>query len=64
MRDLEVEVRGLGEPAAVTIGTETLARLDEAAWAGSRPGWRRGDDGSLLIRVRDRFEPFAVAVSR
>jgi alpha-glucosidase len=63
-RDLEVEVRGLVEPQAVTVGSEPLARLDEAAWATAHAGWRRTEDGALLVRTRDRFEPFTVTVSR
>ena len=27
-------------------------------------GWRRTDDGALLVRTRDRFEPFTITVSR
>jgi len=63
-RDLEVEVRGLVEPQSVTVGTETLARVDDAAWATARAGWRRTDDGALLVRTRDRFEPFTITVAR
>jgi alpha-glucosidase len=63
-RDLEVEVRGLVEPGSVMVGTEALARVDEAAWATAHVGWRRTDDGALLVRTRDRFEPFTITVSR
>jgi alpha-glucosidase len=63
-RDLEVEVRGMVEPGTVTIGPETLARLDEAGWSAGSRGWRRAADGDLLVRVRDRFEPFTITVSR
>jgi len=63
-RDLEVEVRGLVEPQSVTVGTETLARVDDAAWATARAGWRRTDDGALLVRTRDRLEPFTITVAR
>jgi hypothetical protein len=63
-RDLEIEVRGLVEPQSVTVGTETLARVEDAAWATARAGWRRTDDGALLVRTRDRFEPFTITVAR
>jgi len=64
-RDLEVEVRGLGEPVSVQVGAEALARLDEAGWsAAGRPGWRRTEDGAVVVRIRDRFEPFSIALSR
>jgi alpha-glucosidase len=63
-RDLEVEVRGLVEPQAVTVGSEPLARIEGVAWATARAGWRRTEDGALLVRTRDRFEPFTVTVSR
>jgi alpha-glucosidase len=65
-RDLEVEVRGLGgDPASVTMGAETLGRLDAAGWAtAGRAGWRRTEAGALLVRTRDRFEPFTITVSR
>ncbi len=48
----------------MTVGTEALARVDEAAWATTHAGWRRTDDGALLVRTRDRFEPFSITVSR
>ncbi|HEV7498419.1 MAG TPA: glycoside hydrolase family 31 protein, partial [Vicinamibacteria bacterium] len=42
-RDLEVTVRGFGEPASVTLGGQTLAHLDSGAGAGAAtgPGWTR-----------------------
>jgi hypothetical protein len=63
-RDLEVEVRGLVEPQSVTVGTEALARVDEAAWPTARAGWRRTDEGALIVRTRDRFEAFNITVAR
>jgi hypothetical protein len=46
------------------VGSEALARVDDAAWATARAGWRRTDDGALLVRTRDRFEAFSITVSR
>jgi len=66
-RDLEVEVRGLGgDPVSVSAAGQALSRLDEAAWAAvpGRAGWRRSDTGALLVRTRDRWEPFTITVSR
>ena len=48
----------------MTVGSETLPRVDEAAWAATHSGWRRTDDGALLLRTRDRFEPFTITVAR
>jgi alpha-glucosidase len=61
-RDLEVTLRGFGLPASVTAGTEALPRLDDAAATG--PGWRQTDDGAIVVRLHDRFEPFRLTVSR
>jgi alpha-glucosidase (family GH31 glycosyl hydrolase) len=63
-RDLEVEVRGLGDAASVTVGAEALPRVDAPAWSTTRLGWRRREDGGIVIRMRDRFEPFSIAISR
>jgi alpha-glucosidase len=65
-RDIEIELRGQAEPASVRAGTETLARLDEAGWSATpaRPGWTRTEEGAVLVRIRDRFEPFTVTLSR
>ncbi len=64
-RDLEVELRGFGaDPASVTMGAETLPRLDASGWSAMRPGWTRGESGEVVVRTRDRFEPFTLTVSR
>ena len=63
-RDLEVEVRGLVEPQSVTVGGEALARVRGGPGRLVHAGWRRTDEGALLVRTRDRFEPFSITVSR
>ena len=63
-RDLEVDVRGMAEPGSVSLGAETLARLAPEALAGAAAGWSRTPEGDVVIKVRDRFEPFAITLTR
>jgi len=63
-RDLEVELRGVGEPLSVLVGGQSVSRVTGEAWPAGTAGWARTPEGSLLIRTRDRFEPFTITVSR
>jgi alpha-glucosidase len=63
-RDLEVELRGVSDPGSVLLGAQSLPHVQAEAWTTAASGWTRTAEGSLVIRTKDRFEPFAITVSR
>jgi hypothetical protein len=64
-RDLEVELRGVAaDPVSVLVAGQSASRVSGETWPTGTSGWMRTPEGSLVIRTRDRFEPFTITVSR
>jgi alpha-glucosidase len=59
-RDLVLRVRLDSTPGRVRVGTETLSQLDTSK-AGAK-GWSRSADGTVTVRMADRFEAFQVSI--
>jgi alpha-glucosidase len=61
-RDLELELRSAIQPTSIAVDGQALSRVEGDAWPAGG-GWRRTPEGTLMIRTRDRFDPFTITVS-